>query len=86
MDMLFAMRVLGTVAQQGSFTVAGHKLGLSMASIGRIVAELEADLGVRLLNRTTRQLGLTEPGLEFVNTSAGLLEEIEILCNRTKEK
>ena len=86
MDMLYSMRTLGVVARQGSFTAAGRELGLSTTSISRIVADLEADLGVLLLNRTTRQVALTEPGLEFVQASAGLLEEVELLCRQTKEK
>ena len=85
MDMLYSMRTLGVVARQGSFTAAGRELGLSTTSVSRIVANLEADLGVLLLNRTTRQVALTEPGLEFVQASTGVLEEVELLCRRTKE-
>ncbi len=85
MDILHSMRTLGVVARQGSFTAAGRELGLSTTSISRIVADLEAELGVLLLNRTTRQVALTEPGLEFVQASAGVLEEVELLCRRTKE-
>jgi LysR family transcriptional regulator for bpeEF and oprC len=86
MELTTAMQVFGEVARLGSFTAAGHELRLSTASISRIVAELERDLGVRLLNRTTRQLALTDAGAEFLQGSTGILEEIETLRGRTRER
>ena len=77
MDMLNAMRVAVDVARLGSFHAASRELGLSPASVSRLVADLEADLGVRLFNRTTRQLNLTDAGEEFVRKGTGLLEELD---------
>lgn len=76
MDIVAAMRVVTEVARLGSFAAASADLRLSAASVSRIVADLERDLGVRLINRTTRQLNLTDAGLEFVQRSSGILEEI----------
>ena len=86
MRFITAMRVFGEVARLGSFTAAGRELRLSTASVSRIVAELEADLGARLFNRTTRKIGLTDAGGEFLQRSTGILEEIEILRGQTRER
>lgn len=86
MDMINAMRVITEVARLGSFTAASRELRLSAASVSRIVAELEADLGVRLVNRTTRQLNLTDAGMEFVQRSAGILEELDDMRSAVGER
>ncbi len=65
MDLIVAMRVMTEVSRLGSFTAAGRELGFSTASVSRIIGELESDLDVRLINRTTRQLSLTEAGEEL---------------------
>jgi len=86
MDMLVGMRVVGAVARQGNFTSAANELGLSSASVSRIGAELAADLGVRLFNRTTRKMSLTDTGQDFVQRSTGILEEIDTLRGQTRER
>ena len=86
MDMISAMRVMTEVSRLGSFTAAGRELRLSTASVSRIVGQLEADLRVRLVNRTTRQLSLTDAGEEFVQRSAGILEELETLRGQVRER
>jgi DNA-binding transcriptional LysR family regulator len=53
------------VVEAGSFTAAAAALGLPKSSVSRAVARLEAELGVRLLQRTTRALGLTEAGRAY---------------------
>lgn len=62
MDTLKAMRVFAAVADVGSFAAAAERLGTSRASVTRHVALLERHLGVRLLQRSTRRLALTEAG------------------------
>ena len=62
MDRLQSMRVFAKVVEQGGFARAGAQLNLSNAVVTRYVAELEAHLGTRLLNRTTRRVSLTESG------------------------
>lgn len=86
MDMVEAMRVAVEVARHGSFTLAGRELRISAPSVSRIIAELEAELGARLFNRTTRQLNLTDAGFEFVQKSAGLLEELDHMRNMVRER
>ncbi|MGY8626106.1 LysR family transcriptional regulator [Chromobacterium violaceum] len=63
MDRLTAMQVFAEVAQLGSFTAAGDKLDMSRPMVTRYVEELEQWLGVRLLQRSTRKVTLTDAGL-----------------------
>jgi DNA-binding transcriptional LysR family regulator len=58
------------VVEKGSFTAAAHALGVPKATLSRKITELEQRLGVRLLKRTTRKLGLTEAGTVFYERSA----------------
>ena len=69
MDQLRAMRVYAKVVDEGSFTKAADKLDLAPAVVTRLVAELEEHLGVRLLNRTTRSLALTQAGERYLERS-----------------
>ncbi|CAN7218946.1 LysR family transcriptional regulator [Mesorhizobium sp. LjRoot246] len=62
MDRLTALRVFRQVAEVNSFAEAGRRLGLSASAVTKNVAELEANLGTRLINRTTRRMALTEEG------------------------
>lgn len=80
MDILRAMRVFRTVAERDGFSAASRTLGLSKASVSKQVSALENHLGVRLFNRTTRHLSLTEVGqgyLERVVSILGDVDEIE---------
>ncbi len=86
MDRLRGMEVFAAVAEERSFAAAARRLRLSPAAVTRAVAGLEDRLGVRLLNRTTRSLSLTEPGLGFltaVRRMLGDLEEAERLAAGT---
>lgn len=65
------------VVQDGSFTAAAKALGLPKSSVSRSVAQLEEDLGVRLLHRTTRKLHLTDAGAAFHDRVARALTVIE---------
>ena len=62
MDRLQSMEAFVKVVEQGSFASAATVLGLSRAMVSKHVAALEDRLGVRLLQRTTRRLNLTEVG------------------------
>jgi DNA-binding transcriptional LysR family regulator len=62
----FALRLYTRVARLGSFSAAARECGLSQSQASRIVAELEEELGVRLLARTTRAVMPTEAGGEFL--------------------
>ncbi|MBT2305230.1 LysR family transcriptional regulator [Variovorax paradoxus] len=77
MDELAAFRVFAKVAQTGSFSKVGRLLGMSTSSIARLVNSLEDELGVRLLNRTTRQLVLTEAGQRFFADASRILQSVD---------
>jgi DNA-binding transcriptional LysR family regulator len=62
----FALRLYSRVARLGSFSAAARECGLSQSQASRIVAELEGELGVRLLTRTTRAVTPTQAGGEFL--------------------
>ena len=64
------------VVQDGSFTAAARTLGLPKSSISRSVAQLEDDLGIRLLQRTTRQLHLTDAGAAYFERVSRALGDI----------
>jgi DNA-binding transcriptional LysR family regulator len=64
------------VVHDGSFTAAAKSLGLPKSSISRSVAQLELDLGIRLLHRTTRQLHLTDAGAAFYERASRALTDI----------
>ncbi|MEZ2128674.1 MULTISPECIES: LysR family transcriptional regulator [unclassified Sinorhizobium] len=87
MDRFTALQVFRHVAEMGSFAEAGRKLGLSPPAISKNVAELEAHLGVRLINRTTRRMALTEEGrtyLEHVTRGLDALIEAEMALSSAK--
>lgn len=65
------------VVQTGSFTRAAEQLHSQKAHVSRVVSQLEADLGVRLLERTTRSLSLTEVGRDFFERAIGILGAAE---------
>jgi LysR family transcriptional regulator for bpeEF and oprC len=65
------------VVQTGSFTRAAEQLRSQKARVSRVISQLEADLGVRLLERTTRSLSLTEVGREFFERAVGILGAAE---------
>ena len=64
-------------AENGSFSAAGRKLGLSPAAVSKNVTRLEAVVGVRLFQRNTRKLILTEAGERFLGEVSGGLQSIQ---------
>ncbi len=62
MDRLGTSGIFVQVAEAGSFVAAGHRLGISGSAVGKAIARLEEELGVRLFNRSTRSMALTEEG------------------------
>lgn len=77
MDRFQAISSFAKVVESGSFARAADRLGASVSAISRQVADLEAHLGVRLLNRTTRRLSLTESGRGFYERCVQLLADLE---------
>jgi DNA-binding transcriptional LysR family regulator len=74
---LNAALVLVRVVQEGSFRSAARALGMPKTTVSRKVAELEAQLGVQLLQRTTRTLALTDAGSAFVEEAEGAIARLD---------
>lgn len=70
------LRTFVAVAQQGSFSQAGQAIGLSQSAVSHSIKELEAEMGVRLLDRTTREVLLSEAGQQLATRLERLLEEL----------
>jgi DNA-binding transcriptional LysR family regulator len=77
MDRLSAIQVFAQVVESGSFAKAAERLGFSTSATSRHVAELEAHLQTRLLNRTTRRVSLTESGRAFYERAVQLLADLQ---------
>jgi len=76
MDRLEAMSLLLSVAEAGSLSAAGRKLGVPLPTLSRKISELEAHLNTRLLVRSTRRLALTEQGTVYAAAARRILDEV----------
>lgn len=77
MDLIAAMRVLAAVGESGGFSAAGRTLGLAPSSVARQMDALEAAAGVTLLTRSTRRIGLTEPGRRLLAQGGRALQDLD---------
>ncbi|AKJ29074.1 LysR family transcriptional regulator [Caldimonas brevitalea] len=77
MDKLHALSVFTKVVDTGSFSRAASALGLTSAALSRTLAGLEAELGARLLQRTTRRLALTVAGEIYLDRARRILREVD---------
>ena len=85
MDQLTAMKLFLRVVQTGAISRAGRSLGMSSTAASKRLADLEEVLGVRLLNRTTRRLSLTEAGQRFHDQLKPLLVDLETLVRGVED-
>lgn len=76
MDRLESLRIFRKVAERSSFSGAARELGLSNAAVSKHVARLEAVLGARLIDRTTRRMSLTEAGRAYADRAARILDDL----------
>lgn len=76
MDRLFCMQVFVRVVEHQAFNKAAEALGVSRASVTEAVAQLERRLGVRLLNRTTRRVSVTDEGRSYYENCVRILDDI----------
>lgn len=76
MDRFTSMQAFVSVVEAGGFTAATERLPISRAGISKHIAELETRLGVRLLNRTTRHISLTEAGRAFYTRCVQILADV----------
>lgn len=77
MDRLVVMRTFVTVAKSSSFSQAARELSISGSLVSRHVADLEKQIGVRLVNRTARSVSLTDAGQRYAEFAGRILSEIE---------
>jgi DNA-binding transcriptional LysR family regulator len=77
MDRLLSMRVFQTVIDEGGFAAAARGMDLSPAAVTRLVTDLEQHLGVRLIQRTTRKLALTDAGQAYLLRVRSILSEVD---------
>ena len=76
MDRLEAMSLFVAVAEAGSLSAAGRKLGVPLPTVSRKISDLEAHLNTRLLTRSTRKLALTDTGAAYVAAAKRILDEV----------
>ncbi|MDE1181094.1 LysR family transcriptional regulator [Paraburkholderia sp.] len=82
---VLTFRLYTRVARLGSFSAAARECGLAQSQVSRMIAELEAGLGARLLTRTTRAVMPTEAGLEFLSRMEPILAAIDDAENSVRE-
>lgn len=85
MDTLRAMRAFVNIAEQGSLTAAARALDSSLPAVVRTLAALEAHLGVRLMNRTTRRIALTDEGRSYLESCRQVLSAVQDAEEALKE-
>jgi len=76
-DATHGLHLLVAIADGGSFTVAGARLGLTPSAVSKAVTRIEARLGVRLVQRTTRRLAFTDAGEAYVARGRQLIADFE---------
>jgi len=77
LDKLRALETFVAVAEGGGFATAARKLNVSAPSVTRLVSDLEAHLGVMLLQRTTRQVTLTDIGAQYLEDAKAVLADLQ---------
>lgn len=77
MDRFAAMRALVRVIDAGSFSDAARHLRIGQPAISKAISQLEAELGVRLISRTTRGLAPTDAGQRFYERAVRAIEEAD---------
>jgi DNA-binding transcriptional LysR family regulator len=73
------------VAQEGSFTRAARRLALSQPALTIQINQFEEELGVKLFDRTTRRVLLTDNGAEFLPTAERLLDDVETAIAQVRD-
>jgi DNA-binding transcriptional LysR family regulator len=85
MDKLNNMQVFCRIVELGTFAAVAREMNLSAMMISKYMAQLEESLGVALLNRTTRQISLTEAGEIYYNRSKQLMDDFSELDETTAQ-
>src|SRR5689334_22688947 len=77
MDKLISMRAFTKVVAHGSYSEAAREMRLSRSAVSKYILDLEEDLGVQLLNRTTRSASPTDNGRLYYDRCLSILSDIE---------
>lgn len=86
MDVLTSMSIFRRVAETENFSVVAREMGLSQPTVSKQVAALEKHLNVKLINRSTRQLSLTEVGKQYYQRCVHILDEIAECESKTRNQ
>jgi DNA-binding transcriptional LysR family regulator len=86
MDRFDEINAFTAVADARSFTKAARRLGVSSAQVSKLVARLENRLGARLLNRTTREVSLTDTGRAYLERARTLLDDFDALEGSVRDQ
>ena len=78
MDKLGTLGIFVQTAESGSFVAASQRVGLSSSAVGKAIARLEQEMGVRLFHRSTRSMTLTEEGSFFLETCRRILSDLDV--------
>src|SRR5262245_50325353 len=84
MDRFASMRIFVAVAEERGLAAGARALNLSPPAVTRAIAALEDRLGVRLLNRTTRQVSLTEAGERYLTDCKRIIADLETADERAR--
>lgn len=85
MDRFQAIQAFKEVARSGGFAAAARSLNISPPSVTRLISDLEADIGVRLFNRSTRNVSLTEEGEQLLLRGVSLIDEFDVVTEEIRE-
>ncbi|WP_366931885.1 LysR family transcriptional regulator [Paraburkholderia xenovorans] len=77
MDQLLALRVFVRIADAGNFSKAADSLNIPRPTVTKLVRDLEAHLGVKLLQRTTRRVTVTAEGVAYYERALHVIEEVD---------
>lgn len=85
MDRMDALRAFVRLVERGSFTAVAEELRVGQSTVSKWLAALEDELGVRLLDRTTRSQRVTEAGQQFYQRAAGILDAYDSAVGEVRE-
>src|SRR5215472_10566031 len=79
------LRVFIEVARLESFSRAGDEIGLTQSAVSRCVRELEAEIGLKLVDRTTREVRLTDVGVNLIASVSRLIDDLDDALREIRE-
>jgi DNA-binding transcriptional LysR family regulator len=86
MNQMLAMRMFRCLVEARSFTMAAERLDTTHSTVSRQLQQLERELGVRLLNRTSRQLSLTDAGDRYYVACVDILQRVDVATDQAREQ